>query len=89
MSAGKFTDSKMQQIADEATLPAAVVDWIKDQGVDSVKKMALAASKEEDVHDSFSGPMKGTRKLGTQASIKEFWCERRTTMEANTSRCVW
>ena len=48
MSAGKFTDSKMQQIADEVTLPAAVVDWIKDQGVNSVKKMALAASKEED-----------------------------------------
>ena len=52
--AGKFTDVKMQQIADEATISEAVVDWIKAEGVDSVKRMALAATKEDDVHDYFT-----------------------------------
>ena len=76
--AGTFADKKLQQIAEESSISAAVIDWIKSEGIDSIKRMALAASKEDDVHDSFTQQMisanvEGVKKLGAQAAIKEFW----------------
>ena len=75
--AGTFADKKLQQIAEESSISAAVIDWIKSEGIDSIKRMALAASKEDDVHDSFTQQMisanvEGVKKLGAQAAIKEF-----------------
>ena len=81
----------MQQIAAEAEIPGKCIDWIKEQGIVTVKKLALAATIESDVQDLLIQPMiaakiEECRKLGNQTAVKEFWILSRDSWEGDKKK---
>ena len=87
-----FTDAKLQKVAVEAKVTEAQIKWFIDNGVDSLERMATAASDEKEVRPLIIEPMVQSsaelcKTLGQQSAVKLFWHASRAAWE-NATSCV-